>query len=689
MKAVCVAGARPNFMKIKPVLDSLESRGADTTLVHTGQHYDTTMSDVFFADLGIRSPDRHLNVGSGTHAEQTGRVMTAFEPLLEETRPDVVVVVGDVNSTMACAIVGAKHGCLVAHVESGLRSRDWSMPEEINRVVTDRVSDLLFAPSPDAVDNLTADGYRDDQIHLVGNVMVDTLLANVDRASQLPVHNELNVEPDRYALVTLHRPANVDDPHVLAGLMAALNEIAAGLPIVFPVHPRTRRQLSEMPLHPQLLLVDPLGYLGFIALEARARIVLTDSGGIQEETTVLGIPCLTLRDNTERPITVTEGTNRVVGRDPARILSEARNVLRDPPPPRRPALWDGKAGGRIASVLLESVARPPLRPTDSARDETTIALVARSDTRRQIDLSRAVAEPLTAATSYRITELRDVVVDGESHTLLFKELGDDSLFAAARNKPRGVLDPDREPTVYSEILRDRMGVPLCIGTLHEPDAGRSGVLIEKVPGVELWQIGDLRAWVEVARWLARFHEARLDRELAPAVLDRLLTYDASFYAEWPERALRFAGPAQREAIASLDRRHEALVARLESLPRRFIHGEFFASNILVVTGPDTTRVAPIDWEMSGIGPAVLDLAALIEGWRDAEQRILIAAYRNALRQEPSDRHPDPETFAELVDCARLHLCLRWLGWAADWKPPAEHRRDWLGTALELAARLDL
>ena len=360
-RVICVAGARPNFIKIKPVLDALERRAVETVLVHTGQHYDAGMSGVFFEELGIRPPDHSLEVGSGTHAVQTARVMTAFEPLLKRICPDLVVVVGDVNSTVACALVAAKSGAYVAHVEAGLRSRDWSMPEEVNRVVTDRVSDYLLASSPDAVDNLRAEGYREDQIHLVGNVMIDTLMANLGRARRRPVLKEMGVDAGAYGLVTLHRPANVDDATVLGGLITVLGELAAEFPLIFPVHPRTRAHLGSA-LPAGVHLVDPMGYLDFLALQADARLVLTDSGGVQEETTVLGIPCLTLRDNTERPITVTEGTNRLVGRDPATVLAVARAVLDDPPERRRPALWDGKAGERVAAALLD---RPrPLRPTD-------------------------------------------------------------------------------------------------------------------------------------------------------------------------------------------------------------------------------------------------------------------------------------------------------------------------------------
>ncbi|MCZ0985312.1 non-hydrolyzing UDP-N-acetylglucosamine 2-epimerase [Streptomyces diastatochromogenes] len=367
-RVVCVAGARPNYMKIKPVMDALERRGAEVLLVHTGQHYDPAMNDVFFADLGIRPPDRFLGVGSGTHAEQTGRVMTAFEPLLGEVSPDIVVVVGDINSTLACALVTAKAGPLLAHVEAGLRSRDWSMPEEVNRVATDRVSDYLLAPSPDAVVNLRAEGYRDDQIHLVGNVMIDTLLTNLERARASDVLGRYGLSRGEFGLVTLHRPANVDDPEVLAGLLKALGEIADRCPLLLPVHPRAAGRLAEIGVPGGVRLVPPAGYLDFIALQDAARLVLTDSGGVQEETTALGVPCVTLRDNTERPITVEQGTNVLAGRDPARIVSTVHRVLDDPPAPRRPDLWDGRASDRIAEVLLEGgTARTRPRPTDQPR----------------------------------------------------------------------------------------------------------------------------------------------------------------------------------------------------------------------------------------------------------------------------------------------------------------------------------
>jgi UDP-N-acetylglucosamine 2-epimerase (non-hydrolysing) len=352
MRAICVAGARPNYMKVKPVMDALEQRGAEVVLVHTGQHYDTAMNDVFFTELGIRQPDYFLGAGSGSHATQTGRVMTAFEPLVDTLAPDVVIVVGDVNSTMACALVAAKSGSLLAHVEAGLRSGDWAMPEEVNRVVTDRVSDYLLAPSPDAVTNLRTEGYLDDQIHLVGNVMVDTLLANLDRALAAGALTRLGLHRREYGLVTLHRPANVDDPAMLAALTSALSVVAGLCPLILPAHPRAAQQLRDAGMPERVRVIPPLGYLDFVALQASARLVLTDSGGVQEETTVLGVPCLTLRDNTERPITVLEGTNQLVGRDPERIVAAARQVLEDPPLARAPALWDGHAGERIAEVLI-------------------------------------------------------------------------------------------------------------------------------------------------------------------------------------------------------------------------------------------------------------------------------------------------------------------------------------------------
>jgi UDP-N-acetylglucosamine 2-epimerase (non-hydrolysing) len=367
LRIICVAGARPNYMKIKPVMDALEARGAEVVLVHTGQHYDEAMNDVFFRDLGIRSPDRYLGAGSGSQAEQTARIMLAFEPVVADLAPDAVVVVGDVTSTVACGLVAAKAGTLLAHVEAGLRSRDWSMPEEVNRVVVDRLSDYLLAPSQDAVDNLRAEGYREDQVHLVGNVMIDTLFANRERALASGALEQLGLTAGGYGLVTLHRPANVDSPEALAPLVGALTKVSEELPLILPAHPRAATALRDLVTTDRIRLIPPAGYLDFVALQAGARIVLTDSGGVQEETTALGVPCVTLRDNTERPITVSEGTNVLAGLDPARIVEVAQRVLADPPAPRRPALWDGHAGERIAEVLLSGgSAASRLRPTDLA-----------------------------------------------------------------------------------------------------------------------------------------------------------------------------------------------------------------------------------------------------------------------------------------------------------------------------------
>jgi UDP-N-acetylglucosamine 2-epimerase (non-hydrolysing) len=339
-------------MKAKPVLDALQAREVPAQLVHTGQHYDSQMSEVFFEELGLRKPDHQLGVGSSTPAQQTGAIMVGFEALVERSRPRAVVVVGDVNSTVACALVAAKAGALVVHVEAGLRSRDWAMPEEINRVATDRLSDLLLAPSGDAVENLRAEGYRDDQIRLVGNVMVDSLLANLERARARAVPSRFGLDAGRYGLVTLHRPSNVDDPRSLERLLDALARVAKRIPLIFPVHPRTQSRLHDLDVPGGVQFVEPLGYLDFIGLQAEAAVVLTDSGGVQEETTVLGIPCLTLRDSTERPITVLEGTNRVVGTNSDAIVTAALDVLEHPPAPRCPALWDGHAGERVADALV-------------------------------------------------------------------------------------------------------------------------------------------------------------------------------------------------------------------------------------------------------------------------------------------------------------------------------------------------
>lgn len=357
MHVVCVAGARPNFMKVKPVMDALEARGAQTTLVHTGQHYDPLMSQVFFEDLGIRAPDHHLGVAAGTQAEQTAGIMVTFEALLADLLPDLVVVVGDVNSTLAAGLVAAKSPAALAHVEAGLRSRNWAMPEEVNRVVVDSISDHLLAPSPDAEENLLAEGRPAGSIAVVGNVMVDSLLANLERARRRPILGSLGLEDRPFVLVTLHRPSNVDEPASLEGFVRAFEELADDLPVVFPVHPRTRSHLPRREISQNVLLTEPLGYLDFICLEQAAAVVITDSGGVQEETTVLGVPCLTVRDETERPITVMEGTNKVIGAGPEAIVAETRRALRRRTEGKVPDLWDGRAGERIAAFLLRQTAR--------------------------------------------------------------------------------------------------------------------------------------------------------------------------------------------------------------------------------------------------------------------------------------------------------------------------------------------
>ncbi len=360
-EVTCVVGARPNFMKMAPILEALRAHpSVRPFLVHTGQHYDEEMSRIFFVELGLPAPDRDLEVGSDTHARQTARIMTAFDALLDERPSRLVVVVGDVNSTLACSLVASKREVPVAHVEAGLRSRDRTMPEEINRLVTDAVSDLLFATSPDAVDNLVAEGVAREKIHLVGNPMIDTLRRHVEAARARDTARRFGLTPRGYALVTLHRPSNVDEPGSLNAILEALNALAVRLPVLFPVHPRTHARMEGIGFAPAplLTLTEPLGYLDFLGLLDAARLVITDSGGIQEETTALGVPCLTLRANTERPITITEGTNRLLGTEASAILPAARELLDgEPPEPRCPALWDGLAGERIArtlAIFLES-----------------------------------------------------------------------------------------------------------------------------------------------------------------------------------------------------------------------------------------------------------------------------------------------------------------------------------------------
>lgn len=353
MKILHVVGARPNFMKIAPVMRALEARGVEQLLLHTGQHYDPSMSDVFFSDLGLPRPDLSLGVGSGSHAEQTAKVMVRFEEVLTKHRPDRVVVVGDVNSTLACALVAAKLHVPCAHVEAGLRCFDMRMPEEINRVLTDRICDLLLTPSEDADENLLREGAEPARIRLVGNVLIDALRTHLDRARDRAPWKNFGQEARAYALLTLHRPANVDDPAVLRTLLGALDKVQARIPILFPAHPRTQKAIEALGGAPKgLRLLPPLGYLDFLGLLAEARLVLTDSGGLQEETTILGIPCLTLRENTERPVTVTHGTNQLVGRDPARIERAALEILDGRVKKGRiPRYWDGRAGERIADAL--------------------------------------------------------------------------------------------------------------------------------------------------------------------------------------------------------------------------------------------------------------------------------------------------------------------------------------------------
>jgi UDP-N-acetylglucosamine 2-epimerase (non-hydrolysing) len=359
MLVLHVVGARPNFMKVAPLLQALGRRGIPQRLVHTGQHFDARMSGIFFEELGLPRPDEDLGVGSGSHGEQTGRVMIAFERSLLALvpRPDVVVVPGDVNSTLAAGLVAAKLGIPVAHLEAGLRSFDRTMPEELNRVAVDHLADLLLTPSPDADENLAREGIPAARVARVGNLMIDTLLAHLPAARARRVPAAMGLAPGGYAVVTLHRPSNVDEPAALARLLGVLAEVAGALPVVFPVHPRTRARIAAAGLEDRaraLQLVEPLGYLEFLSLTSAARLVLTDSGGLQEESTALGIPCLTLRENTERPITVSEGTNEVVGTDPERILDAARRALASPPRRgRAPALWDGRAGERAADAVCE------------------------------------------------------------------------------------------------------------------------------------------------------------------------------------------------------------------------------------------------------------------------------------------------------------------------------------------------
>lgn len=355
-----IVGARPNFMKVAALIHEMRRRPRFSgILIHTGQHFSPEMSDSFFQDLGLPAPDCNLGVHCGSHTQQTAEMMRRLEPVLAERHPDLVMVVGDVNSTVAAALVAARLGLRLAHVEAGLRSFDRAMPEEINRMVTDTLADYLFVSERSGIANLRAEGVADSRRFLVGNVMIDTLLRFRERASQSRVLSTLGLERRGYAVVTLHRPSNVDDPARLSGMLEVLAALAAELPVVFPVHPRTRERMTAMGFeHPGVMATGPLGYLDFLQLLNEARLVLTDSGGIQEETTILGVPCLTLRENTERPATIEEGTNRLVGTAPGGILAAAMAALRSGARNGRvPALWDGRAAARIFDVLEGIFAR--------------------------------------------------------------------------------------------------------------------------------------------------------------------------------------------------------------------------------------------------------------------------------------------------------------------------------------------
>src|SRR5579863_10255427 len=353
-RILCVAGARPNFMKLAPLVAAL-GRDPDFSpfIVHTGQHYDDQMSGQFFRDLEMPAPKFNLNAGLGSHAQQTGEIMKRFEPVVIEERPHAVLVVGDVNSTMACALVAKKLQIPVIHVEAGLRSFDRAMPEEINRVVTDVISDLLLVTEDSGRRNLLAEGIPPDRIHLVGNLMIDSLRLNIQKARQSDILARLGASVKCYGLVTLHRPSNVDDPAQLAEIIGTLSTIAGEVPLYFPVHPRTRARLKDhkIDVDPRIQLLDPLGYLDFLSLMSDSALVLTDSGGIQEETTALGVPCLTLRDNTERPVTIEEGTNVLAGTHKASILDAWNQMKRTPKAGRIPTYWDGSAAARCVEVL--------------------------------------------------------------------------------------------------------------------------------------------------------------------------------------------------------------------------------------------------------------------------------------------------------------------------------------------------
>jgi UDP-N-acetylglucosamine 2-epimerase (non-hydrolysing) len=357
---VCnVVGARPNFMKIGPIVHALRRRGIAQFLVHTGQHYDTNMSKVFFEELGLPEPNIYLDIGSDTHARQTARVMIEFEKICEQQRPDLVVVGGDVNSTLAAALVAAKLLIPIAHVEAGLRSFDRTMPEEINRILTDQLSELLFTTEESANEHLRREGVADQQIFHVGNCMVDTLMQHVECAIERAPWRAFSLKQSNYALLTLHRPSNVDSPEMLSALLGTIAQVSNRLPVLFPVHPRTRARMANWAISvpSSVVLCEPLPYLTFLGLMARSTCVLTDSGGIQEETTALGVPCLTLRSNTERPITVTHGTNRLIGGDAALLMRHVESIIAgDWPQGMCPDLWDGHAAERVVDVIERWIA---------------------------------------------------------------------------------------------------------------------------------------------------------------------------------------------------------------------------------------------------------------------------------------------------------------------------------------------
>lgn len=361
VKIVNVVGARPNFMKIAPIVECMmKEPSIDPYLIHTGQHYDPAMSELFFQQLGLPEPHRYLGVGSGGHGEQTGKIMIDFERVIKDIQPQLVVVVGDVNSTIACGLVAVKLGVKLAHVEAGLRSYDRTMPEEINRVLTDQISDYLFTTERSALENLRREGIDESKVFFVGNVMIDSLRQHQGKAARSDILERLQITPQNFVLVTLHRPSNVDDAGMLKRLLDALCGLSLRVPVVFPVHPRSRKKIEEFGLgervaeNPNFRLVAPMGYLDFLHCMSNAGVVITDSGGIQEETTVLGVPCITVRDNTERPVTTTEGTNVIVGRDPKAMLGEAVAALDGRGKSGSlPELWDGNASQRIVDILVK------------------------------------------------------------------------------------------------------------------------------------------------------------------------------------------------------------------------------------------------------------------------------------------------------------------------------------------------